>query len=175
MSCSARKVLTRPLLIWLMLFTTILWAGGSGLGCNYGGRGGGPSGGQRVSPGAHEAVARLADPVERGGVLFVANGCVLCHGEQGQGKVKNANSETGGEINGLTLVKEGYSKDELIETIRAGVSSVGKDQADGPTPPLRMPEFGQWLSQDDLADLSEYLFSLYPADRASQWDDWDAE
>jgi len=143
-------------------------------GCNVGGRGGGPTGGPRPEPSTTVPQAST-DPVVRGAVLYHDNGCVLCHAEAGKGGKKNTNSETGGEINGLTLVKEGYSEAELIDKIASGVDKVGKDDPEGVTPPYHMPHFGDWLTHQELSDIAAYLFSLYPADRAAAFDNWDEE
>ena len=111
------------------------------------------------------------DPVSRGEWVFHAAGCALCHGKNGVGGVNNRNSETGGKIPGLTLVKEGYSADELAQRIREGAHDVGKGDKKGPVPPLRMPAYGNWLSKQDVSDLVAYVFSLYPK-KAGSKDDW---
>jgi hypothetical protein len=88
--------------------------------------------------------------------------------------VKNANSNTGGLINGLTLVKEGYTDQQLQKKISEGVAEVGRANPEGPIPPLRMPAHGEFLQRNEIAALAAYLFSLYPADRSLE-DDWDDE
>jgi mono/diheme cytochrome c family protein len=154
----------------LLALTSLLLA------CDYGGRGGGPTGGPRVERELPELPTPPVDPVERGRRLYLETGCILCHGEEGKGEVENENCETGGIINGLTLVKEGYDEVELHEHIRKGVRQVGKEDENGITPPLRMPSFGAWLSPQEIDDLVAYLFSMYPEDREmDDWDDWDEE
>jgi cytochrome c553 len=108
----------------------------------------------------------------RGAWVFSVAGCTLCHGRTGQGGVKNRNSETGGKINGLTLVKESYSAKELAQKIREGVREVGRENPHGPAPPLRMPAYGKWIPDQAISDVVAYLFSLYPKGKAKE-DSWD--
>ncbi|RME48702.1 MAG: cytochrome c, partial [Deltaproteobacteria bacterium] len=142
-------------------------------GCDLGGGGGG--GPETVVPGRRPLPARatpISDPVARGKALYERMGCALCHGEEGSGGVANPNSETGGKIVGLTLVKEGYSEAELVAKIGTGVPNVGRKDPGKAPPPLRMPAYATWLSEEERHDLAAYLFSLYPKDRESE-DDWD--
>jgi mono/diheme cytochrome c family protein len=114
---------------------------------------------------------RLDTPVARGEWVFSVAGCTLCHGQGGKGGVRNLNSDTGGKINGLTLVKESYSADELAQKIREGVRQVGRANPHGPAPPLRMPEYGKLLPDREIKDVVAYLFSIYPKGRAKD-DSW---
>lgn len=142
--------------------------------CDLGGGGGGGAAATPLPPRPIPTHApELPDSVARGELLFRDQACRLCHGEGGTGGVANANSETGGKINGLTLVKEGYTREELIQRLRNGVPRVGRKDADGSVPPLRMMPYGRHLSERQIADLADYVLSLYPKDRAE--DDWDAE
>jgi mono/diheme cytochrome c family protein len=143
--------------------------------CDLGGGGGGGAAAAPLPPRPIRIeVPEPADGVARGAVLFRDQGCRLCHGEAGQGGVANRNSETGGKINGLTLVKEGYTRKQLEERLRDGVPSVGRADRNGPTPPLRMMPYGRMLSERQVSDLADYVLSLYPKDRVTQ-DDWDTE
>jgi mono/diheme cytochrome c family protein len=142
--------------------------------CDLGGGGGGGAAATPLLP----RPLRIEPPgptdgVARGELLFRDQACRLCHGEAGQGGVANANSETGGKINGLTLVKEGYTREALVKRLRSGVPKVGQKDRAGPVPPLRMMAYGRHLSEGQIADLADYVLSLYPKDRAV--DDWDAE
>jgi mono/diheme cytochrome c family protein len=155
-------------LLWLAVMVASLPA------CDLGGGGGGgaaalplPARPFRIEP------PGPGDAVARGALLYHDQACRLCHGEAGQGGVANANSETGGKINGLTLVKEGYTREALLQRLRNGAPKVGRKDRDGPVPPLRMMPYGRHLSERQLADLADYVLSLYPKDRAV--DDWDAE
>ncbi|MEE8409970.1 MAG: c-type cytochrome, partial [Myxococcota bacterium] len=80
----------------------------------------------------------------RGAELYQIKGCRLCHGDAGKGGVTNPHNDTGGMINGLTLVKEGYTEEQLAKKISEGVANVGRAKADGPVPPFRMPAYGEW-------------------------------
>jgi cytochrome c553 len=140
--------------------------------CDIGGGGGGGPADPPLPPRAARQTARSPDPVVRGALLYQRQGCRLCHGDAGKGGVANANCETAGKINGLTLVKEGYSADELVTKIGDGQQEVGKDNKQGPTPPLRMPVYRELLSKQDLSDLAAYLFSLYPKGTQAAEDDW---
>jgi len=145
----------------------------AGPGCDWGGGGGGgPTLAALPKLPHHDPLAgQPTDPVARGLLLYQARGCVLCHGEAGKGGVKNTNSETGGLINGLTLVKEGFTIEELTKRLHDGVPEVGKKNPKGPTPPLHMPGYA-WLEKRETKDLIAYLLSIYPADRKVE-DDWD--
>lgn len=141
--------------------------------CDVGGGGGGGASAVPLPPRPPlRAAPQFANSVERGAAVYREQGCLLCHGEGGQGGVPNANSETGGKINGLTLVKEGYTREQLEERLRGGVAEVGRADKNGPVPPLRMPPFGRYLSGQQISDLADYVVSLYPSDRV-QKDDWD--
>jgi len=139
-----------------------------------GGGGGGPASTTLPARSAFRPESVPADPTVRGAGVFRARGCVLCHGDAGKGGVDNENSETGGKIAGLTLVKEGYTQQQLEERIRDGVPEVGRKDAAGPLPPLRMPAYGAMLSAREIGDLAAYLLALYPREREAQ-DDWDDE
>jgi mono/diheme cytochrome c family protein len=143
--------------------------------CDIGGGGGGGPSDSPIPPRAVRQSTRSPDPVVRGALLYQRQGCRLCHGEAGKGGVANPNCETAGKINGLTLVKEGYSADELVDKIGDGQQEVGKDNKQGPTPPLRMPVYRELLSKQELTDLAAYLFSLYPKGAQSAKDDWDKD
>ncbi|MBI3071763.1 MAG: cytochrome c [Deltaproteobacteria bacterium] len=132
------------------------------LACDLGGAGGGPSPRPLPIRPLIERVRETTDPVARGAVVYRQYGCGLCHGIDGKGEVANENSETGGKINGLTKVKEGYAEVEVAKMIREGVKQVGKKDAAGPTPPFRMPSFANHLKARQVDDLVAYLFSLYP-------------
>ena len=138
--------------------------------------GGGGGGGPALTPlpqlPTYKTEVRSASSEVRGKELFRVQGCIMCHGEAGKGGVKNPNSDTGGKINGLTLVKEGYTPDKLAKKINEGALHVGRNGKRGPVPPLRMPAYGLWLSNAEINDLSAYLLSLFPKGRKVK-DDWD--
>jgi len=143
------------------------------LGCNVGGGGGG---GPASSPlPERDSLPELAQgtPISRGAALYERFGCRLCHGDGGRGGVANPNNDTGGKISGLTLVKEGYAKEELIKKLGEGVETVGMENPQKGPPPLRMPAYDRLLTQAQLSELADYLISLYP--KGKEADDWDDE
>lgn len=111
---------------------------------------------------------RMADPVKRGEMLFNRLGCVGCHGDSGQGGYTN-NNVVGGKIPALTYTADGYSKEELKTLLRHGRVSIPADPAQ-PAPMLRMPAWGDYLKDDELDALVEYVFSLRP--QSTGQDDW---
>ena len=112
----------------------------------------------------------LKDPVKRGEMLYNRLGCVGCHGKAGKGGYPN-NNVIGGKIPTLTLVADGYSKDELKKKISMGVAKPAKNDPNGPDPMVSMPSWGQVLKDDELDALVEYLDSLRPArPKSEQWE-----
>ncbi len=115
-----------------------------------------------------DATGLKDDPVKRGEVLFNRVGCVGCHGDHGKGGYTN-NNVVGGKILSLTYVADGYSKEELKTLLRAGRVSEPADAAQ-PAPMIRMPAWKDYLNEDEMDALVDYLFSLKPAPKAG--DDW---
>jgi cytochrome c553 len=107
-------------------------------------------------------------PVARGHSVFQKAGCFQCHGENGKGGVLNTNAQ-GGRVPSLTLVSQGYSDAELKDKIRSGVRYVVKANPDGPTPPLFMPPWGKFLSDQQIDDLIAYLKSLVGSQKSQEW------
>lgn len=116
-----------------------------------------------------EATASQPTPVERGRRVYVRYGCVMCHGEDGQGGVPNPNAETEGKVPPVRFVAEGYTADELAALIRRGTPSIGKADPRGPVPPYRMPGWGDRMTEREVRDLVAYLFSLYPQEAKETW------
>ncbi|MDE2293057.1 MAG: c-type cytochrome [Elusimicrobia bacterium] len=104
--------------------------------------------------------AKTLPPVERGRLIFNMAGCVACHGRDGVGGYPN-NNVAGGLIPSLTLVSDGYSKDELHSKIQNGSTPL-PDDPNAPAPLIRMPKWGDQLKPDEIDDLVAYLFSLHP-------------
>lgn len=120
-----------------------------------------------AAPWRHPELA--SDPVKRGEMIFNKAGCVGCHGRAGVGGYPN-NNVVGGRIPALTLVADGFSKDELETKIRVGVPKPAKEDPSGPDPMISMPAWGQLLGDDDLDALADYLVSLKPkTSAASDW------
>ena len=108
------------------------------------------------------------DLVQKGEVIFNRAGCVACHGLRGAGGYPNNNVQ-GGKINTLTLVADGYSKDELKDRIHKGKISDPADPTQ-PKPMIFMPPWGQKLKDSDIDALVEFLYSLRPKPAAK--DTW---
>jgi cytochrome c oxidase cbb3-type subunit 3 len=102
----------------------------------------------------------MQDPIARGKTIFTAAGCVGCHGVEGKGGYPN-NNVVGGQIPGLTTVADGFSKEELKDRIKKGRET---DPADlnAPHPMIKMPAWGEVLTNDELEALVEYLYSIRP-------------
>ncbi len=116
------------------------------------------------------AKAELAqDSVKRGEAIFNSVGCVGCHGKAGVGGYPN-NNVAGGKIPALTLVADGYSKDELKTKIKNGVPKPDKEDPRGPDPMIHMPSWGQVLQDSEIDALADYLISLKPKGPASKDD-----
>ena len=111
----------------------------------------------------------LKDPVERGHVLFARAGCITCHGVGGQGGYPN-NNVVGGQIPNLRGISQRYTKDELKRKIARGVIPQKADP-NGPDPLIRMPAWGETLSDDEISAVVEYLWTL-PAAGASAGQEW---
>jgi mono/diheme cytochrome c family protein len=108
-------------------------------------------------------------PLVRGRVVYGRYGCVACHGELGKGGFANPNSETDGKVPGVTFVAEGYTRGELRKKILDGFPTVGKKDPNGPRPPFRMPGWAGQMTNAEVADLVEYLFSLMPKSAGEKW------
>jgi mono/diheme cytochrome c family protein len=110
-----------------------------------------------------------ATAIERGRAVYLRYGCSICHGQDGKGGFANPNAETDGKVPGITFVAEGYTRPELRKKILDGLATIGKKDAKGPRPPFRMPGWAGQMSDADVADLVEYLWSLYPKSEGSKW------
>ena len=107
--------------------------------------------------------------IARGRAVYTRYGCVACHGDDGKGGFANANAETDGRVPGVIYVAEGYTRNELRRKVLDGLATVGKKDPRGPRPPFRMPGWAGQMSNDELGDLVEYLFSLYPNTETQKW------
>lgn len=111
-----------------------------------------------------------ADPVKRGEAIFTRVGCMGCHGPAGVGGYPN-NNVSGGKIPALTLVADGYSKEELKVRIKNGVKPEKADP-NGPEPMIYMPAWGDVLKEDEIDSLADYLISLRPKKAPGASDDF---
>lgn len=116
-----------------------------------------------------EPTTMAASASERGRMVYERYGCSMCHGGDGTGGFVNLNAETDGKVPGVTYVKEGYTEGELRKLILNGAPRIGKADASGPTPPYRMPGWRDQMSEQELSDLVQYLFSLYPESAETKW------
>ncbi len=110
-----------------------------------------------------------ASPEERGRIVYREYGCALCHGENGDGGFSNPNAETAGKVPGLLYVAEGYTRAELRQKILDGQAVVGRENANAPPPPFRMPGWRGRMGDGATDDLVAYLFRLYPASKQEKW------
>ncbi len=110
-----------------------------------------------------------ASAIERGRAVYAQYGCATCHGTDGKGGFPNPNSETDGKMPGLTFVAEGYTRPELRKKILDGLATIGKKDQKGPRPPFRMPGWAGQMTDVEVADLVEYLWSLYPKSETPKW------
>lgn len=106
---------------------------------------------------------------QQGYRIYRKYGCILCHGVNGEKGLKNKNAQTGEEIPALTYVAEGYTREELKQQILKGVANVAKKDSLGPTPPYRMPSWKGLISDEELENLTAYLFSLMPKEEKDKW------
>ena len=122
------------------------------------------------APQAVRVPAAVGDTaVLRGRAVYARYGCAACHGDDGKGGFANPNSETDGKVPGVTFVAEGYTKGELRKKIFDGLATVGKKDPNGVRPPFRMPGWAGQMTDAEVSDLVEYLFSLYQKPAGEKW------
>lgn len=108
--------------------------------------------------------------VQRGEILFNKAGCVACHAQNGRGGYPN-NNVVGGQIPSLTKVAEGYTKEELMNKIRNGVTPAPADPGQ-PAPMIFMPKWGEVLKADEISDVADFLISLDKHEDKKSKDAW---
>lgn len=113
--------------------------------------------------------AEAKNGIERGRLVYEQYGCGLCHGDDGKSGIANLNSETEEKIPAVVYVQEGYTKPELRNYLLKGNQKIGKEHAEGPTPPYKMPLGLGRMTRSEAADLAEYLWSLYPEKESQKW------
>ena len=118
---------------------------------------------------APKGEVRADTAVERGRAVYARYGCGMCHGADGKGGFKNPNSETDGKVPAVIFVKEGFTAKEVAKKALDGQVLVGRQGGAGPTPPYRMPGWRGQMSAAEADDLTQFLFSLYPASAAQSW------
>lgn len=107
--------------------------------------------------------------VAGGAVLYKTKGCVMCHGDDAKGGVRNRYSQSE-FIPALDKVADGYTSDELKQKIRKGVSDIAKADPNGLVPILRMPAWEDKLTPEELDQVCAYLLSLAPKAAAGKDD-----
>jgi len=107
--------------------------------------------------------------VLRGRAVYERFGCTACHGAYGKGGFANTNAETEGKVPPVVFVAEGFARPELRRKILDGFPTVGKKDPQGPRPPYRMPGWAGQMTDAEVSDLVEYLWSLYPKSETQKW------
>lgn len=95
--------------------------------------------------------------IEAGKQSFARFGCAGCHGTELQGGLANPNAQ-GGQVPSLLHLSDDYTKDEVLAVIRDG-RQPPLENAHGPTPPLYMPSWKSVLSNEDIHEIVEFLWS----------------
>lgn len=95
--------------------------------------------------------------IEAGKRNFARFGCAGCHGTELQGGLANPNAQ-GGQVPSLLHLSDDYTKDEIIAVVRNGRAPPLENSA-GPTPPLYMPAWKTVLSDEDIHQIVEFLWS----------------
>ena len=95
--------------------------------------------------------------IAAGKMDFSRFGCAGCHGVNLQGGVPNPNAQ-GGQVPSLLHLADDYTKNDVIEIIRGG-RMPPLANVKGPAPPLYMPAWKHLLSNEDIHQLVEFLWS----------------
>ncbi len=122
---------------------------------------------QEIVSGKSHALTPEDAAIAAGKQDFARFGCAGCHGTELQGGVPNPNAQ-GGQVPSLLHVSDDYTKDEIIEVIRNG-RMPPLDNAAGPTPPLYMPSWKHLLSDEDIHQIVEFLWSKQQKKAADSW------
>ena len=95
--------------------------------------------------------------IEAGKREFARVGCAGCHGTELEGGLPNPNAQ-GGQVPSLLHLSDDYTKDEILAVVRNG-RAPPLENASGPTPPLYMPAWKNVLSDEDIHQVVEFLWS----------------
>jgi mono/diheme cytochrome c family protein len=95
--------------------------------------------------------------IEAGKRDFGRFGCAGCHGTELQGGLPNPNAQ-GGQVPSLLHLSDDYTKDEVLAVVRDG-RTPPLENAKGQMPPLYMPAWKNVLSDEDIHQVVEYLWS----------------
>jgi mono/diheme cytochrome c family protein len=116
-----------------------------------------------------EAAPLSESPEARGRVVYERYGCVMCHGKEGKGGFANPNSETDGKVPGVLYVAEAYTRAEARKRVLDGTPTIGRSDPKGPRPPYRMPGWRGRMTDAEVGDVVDYLFSIYPKASEKKW------
>ncbi len=116
-----------------------------------------PSDAQQILAHRNRALTPEDAAIEAGQQNFARFGCAGCHGTQLQGGLANPNAQ-GGQVPSLLHLADDYTKDEVIAVIRDG-RMPPLDNLKGPTPPLYMPSWKHTLTDEDIHQIVEFLWS----------------
>jgi cytochrome c553 len=124
-----------------------------------------------INPGTSQPEAD--SPVERGRLLYQELRCGVCHGPNGEGGVKNPNSDPDGTVPNLFDLADAFTWNDLKDKLLKGAHSA-KLEEDKPEPPLEMPSWEKVLSDQEMEELTHYLFSLKSPTETAETDDLSA-
>ncbi|MBI3291806.1 MAG: cytochrome c [Elusimicrobia bacterium] len=103
--------------------------------------------------------------MRRGRRLYQEMRCGVCHGSEGRGGVKNPNADPDGKVPTLLDLSEAFTRRDLKDKILKGSRPPPLGES-APEPPLEMPAWRAVLSEDELEDLTAFLFSLKSGQQA---------
>lgn len=109
-------------------------------------------------PGKSPAFSETS-PERRGHRLYQERRCGVCHGPEGRGGVKNPNADPDGMAPTLLDLSDAFTRRDLKDKILKGARPA-KLEEDKPEPPLEMPAWKAVFSEDELEDLTAFLFGL---------------
>ncbi len=104
--------------------------------------------------------------IESGRLEFMHFGCAGCHGGDLQGGTPNRNAQ-GGEVPALLHLDQDYTHDEVLNVVRKG-RVPPLEKANGPVPPLYMPAWKQFISEEDIDRIVAYLYSKQEKEKADE-------
>ena len=102
---------------------------------------------------------------ERGELVFKRFACWACHGESGDGGIRNPNMAPDELMPPLTEAAVQYTPEELLERLKQKTSPKALDDSK-PDPPFYCPDYGNYLEESEFRELYAYLQFLAPKKRA---------
>lgn len=116
-----------------------------------------PDDAQAILSGRARPLSTADVAIEAGKRNFARFGCSGCHGTELEGGLPNPNAQ-GGQVPSLLHLSDDYTKDEITTIIRNG-RTPPLESASGPTPPLYMPAWKKLMSDEDIHQIVEFLWS----------------